>query len=87
MAKIKVKLLTDGGFKGLEDLDYSTIFDAEEVTNRSGELFGVAIDITDLIAAGAVTTLAALNLQDSAHGTLYFGGEESSFGEEYEVVD
>ena len=78
---IRVKLISDGEFKGMEELDFSTEFD--------GITYGQGVDITlaDLIAAGASNNLAILNERDSAEGTLYFAGGGGFYGKEYEDVE
>ena len=81
MAKIKVTLTTDGGFKGLKDLDYTTVFDAEECIGYREIVKGVDVQVADLIAAGASKDIATLNGDNLDHGTLYFGNDSGMFGQ------
>jgi len=80
---MKVKLLNDGGYEGLEVLHYSTIFEA---TVTCGGL-GVDILIKDLIDAGAYVSLATLNRDDSSEGTLYFSNGTGVFPNEYQEIN
>ena len=86
MAKIKVTLTTDGGFKGLEDLDYTTVFDAEEYIGFKEVVLGVDILIADLIAAGASKDVTTLNEEYLEPDTMYFGNANGVHGQEYLTV-
>jgi len=63
---MRVRLLNDGGFKGLENLNYDTVFDAVARTH------GVDVAVEDLIAAGAVPEMAALNHLAAGEAALYY---------------
>ena len=81
---MKVRLLNNGGFNGMEGVDFSTIFEATLVSLN----LGVDILIKDLIDAGAHANLAVLNEDElDVEDMLYFSaGTTGWLSKEYEEV-
>lgn len=82
---MKIKLISDGGFKGMDSVDMSTVFDAEMV-----EDIGVDILAEDLIKAGAIVTAGDNQAETHSDGRLTFffdNGVGCTSNKEYEVVE
>ena len=87
---MKVQLLSDGGFKGMEGVDFANEFDGIACYRDgalSGVLRGVEIKIKDLIKAGAHDNLAVLNDFEVEGSALYFSnGKSGLFTCEYKEL-
>lgn len=71
MGRVKVQLVTDGGYKGMENIDMSVTYWAWHVVSRhSGKLLGYDILKSDLIKAGAAKDFNKLN--DDTEHVAYF---------------
>ena len=80
---MKIKLLNDGGFEGLDTLDYGKVFEASPNVIKD-KLVGAEVTAEALIAAGADKhCLELAGCKAEPEGTLYF-----SLGhKEMEVVE
>ena len=80
---MKIKLLNDGGFEGLDTLDYTKAIEAIPYIFK-GNVVGADVTAETLIAAGADKhCLALAGCKAEPEGTLYF----SLTHKEMEVVE
>jgi hypothetical protein len=56
MSDVRVRLLNDGGWPGLEKLDLNAVLDAREYYSMEHKCLGVEVLRSALIAAGGVAT-------------------------------